>query len=65
VRPRLRHGRPQQVRRALTVPPQRATLTYDRQDLARDLPDLISLLVATGCASIPVPPLPTRGGSLA
>ncbi len=45
------NGRPEKAPRALTVPQLhqlRAALTYDDRAVARDLPDLIGFLMATG-----------------
>src|SRR3954447_4146037 len=45
------NGRPKTAPRALTVPQLRqlrATLTYDERAIARDLPDLVAFLMATG-----------------
>ena len=48
------NGRPKTAPRARTVPQLRqlrAALTYDQKAIARDLPDLVGFLVATGSAS--------------
>ena len=47
-------GSQKRAPRALTLPELRqlrAALTYDDRAIARDLPDLVSFLMATGCAS--------------